>query len=338
PEAPTNLQLAGVDFTSFTLSWAPPENGTISPIYYEVSVTQHGEITPLIVQNVSAIDETPSSSYVVNTQDADGISLPSGTQFTCSVRTIIPYSCDYGEVFGSVDIDNSVSTTSVPCSTNGTGGQPTTYSHIFLNPSVVQINWTAPEDFAGILDSDYYSVLVNGEEKRQVPANTQNLLTTVEGLNLCSNYSVTIVPVRSGLNAKSVQFDIRNWSDDSLLAETISQFTELAMVECGVCPNDDLNKVCEFPFDHNITSNITTCIPFTSGGELKCKDSNGDELVCYSDVVDNCKPEPPTLATATFETLVGGESVQLTWAVTSNFYNEFQVFINGELVATTTET
>ena len=119
PEPPTNLQLTGVDFTSFTLSWTPPANGTISSLYYQVSVTQHGEVSPFLAQNVSALGETPSSSYVVNTQDANDISLPSGTRFTCSVRTITPYSCDYGEVFGRVDIDNSVSASSVPCSTNG---------------------------------------------------------------------------------------------------------------------------------------------------------------------------------------------------------------------------
>ncbi|XP_075243737.1 uncharacterized protein LOC142337988 [Convolutriloba macropyga] len=338
PEPPTNLQLTGVDFTSFTLSWTPPANGTIGPLYYQVSVTQHGEVSPFLAQNVSALGETPSSFYVVNTQDADGISLPSGTRFTCSVRTITPYSCDYGEVFGRVDIDNSVSASSVPCSTNGTGGQPLMHSYNFLNPSVVQINWTAPDDFVGVLDSDYYSVLVNGDEQRKVPASSQNLSTAVEGIELCSNYSVTIVPVRSGLNAKMANFDIRNWNKDTLLAEILSQFTEQAMLECGVCPNDGLSSLCEFPFDHGGLTNISTCIPFTRGGGLKCKDGKGDELTCHPDVIDSCKPEPPSLETATFETLVSGESVHLTWSVSSDFYNNFQIFINRELVAETIET
>ena len=60
------------------------------------------------------------------------------------------------------------------------------HSYNFLNPSVVQINWTAPDDFVGVLDSDYYSVLVNGDEQRKVPASSQSKNTMDSILFKCS--------------------------------------------------------------------------------------------------------------------------------------------------------
>ena len=50
----------------------------------------------------------------------------------------------------------------------GSGGRPIDHSFFFLTPTLLFVQWETPEDFFNLLSGDYYSILLNGQEKQSI--------------------------------------------------------------------------------------------------------------------------------------------------------------------------
>ncbi|TRY85789.1 hypothetical protein DNTS_014591 [Danionella cerebrum] len=163
PNTVQNLAVSNVSTHSFSLSWLPP-SGTSSLFSYSISISP------------SALTlNTTSSSY-------QATELQPGTQYKCSVRTLIAAGNISGSPWLIACSTKPLPVTNLTASPVGTSGMFLSWSHQSLNKSLYQYN-------VSVLGESF---LISSESKN------------IPNLTPGSNYSFTVQTLANGIISDSV--------------------------------------------------------------------------------------------------------------------------------------
>uniref|UniRef100_A0A8C2QAL1 protein-tyrosine-phosphatase n=1 Tax=Cyprinus carpio TaxID=7962 RepID=A0A8C2QAL1_CYPCA len=164
PNAVQNLAVSAVSTNSVNLTWLPP-NGTLSLFSYSINISSPNQTL-----------STTSNNYQITP-------LQPGTQYNCSVRTLITAA----NIFG-------------PSQTIQFNTKPLPVSNLTASPvgtTEMRLSWSRQSDYKS---SYQYNVSVNGEQWIQINNESTNVVNLIAG----NNYTFTVQTVANGMSSESV--------------------------------------------------------------------------------------------------------------------------------------
>uniref|UniRef100_A0A8C1PAW8 protein-tyrosine-phosphatase n=1 Tax=Cyprinus carpio TaxID=7962 RepID=A0A8C1PAW8_CYPCA len=164
PNAVQNLAVSAVSTNSVNLTWLPP-NGTLSLFSYSINISSPNQTL-----------STTSNNYQIT-------QLQPGTQYNCSVRTLITAA----NIFGPSQ--------TIQCNT-----KPLPVSNLTASPvgtTEMRLSWSRQSDYKS---SYQYNVSVNGEQWIQSNNESTNVVNLIAG----NNYTFTVQTVANGMSSESV--------------------------------------------------------------------------------------------------------------------------------------
>ncbi|KTG41720.1 hypothetical protein cypCar_00028404 [Cyprinus carpio] len=164
PNAVQNLAVSAVSTNSVNLTWLPP-NGTLSLFSYSINISSPNQTL-----------STTSNNYQITP-------LQPGTQYNCSVRTLITAA----NIFGPSQ--------TIQCNT-----KPLPVTNLTASPvgtTEMRLSWSRQSDYKS---SYQYNVSVNGEQWIQINNESTNVVNLIAG----NNYTFTVQTVANGMSSESV--------------------------------------------------------------------------------------------------------------------------------------